>query len=90
MYIYIYIIYHEKLSQRWLDSNYPATHAALAMQIYCGARILEAEGEASRPIWTKNGILAGDPQAPLAAKIYLQEALHAFCKPTTSGEPLDR
>ena len=70
----------EKRSERWPDSDYPATHAALAMQIYCGFRILEAEGEASRPIWTQNGILAGDPQAPLAAKIYLKEALHAFCK----------
>ena len=70
----------EKLTERWLDSDYPATHAALAMQIYCGSRILEAEGEASRPIWTANGILAGDPQAPLAAKVYLQKALHAFSK----------
>ena len=70
----------EKLSERWLDSSYPATHAALAMQIYCGSRILEAEGEASKTIWTQRGILAGDPQAPLAAKIYLKEALHAFCK----------
>ena len=70
----------EKLTERWLDSDYPATHAALAMQIYCGSRIIEAEGEASKMIWTSNGILAGDPQAPLAAKIYLKEALHAFCK----------
>lgn len=70
----------EKLNERWLDSDYPATHAALAMQIYCGSRILEAEGEAARPIWASHGILAGDPQAPLAAKIYLKEALHAFCK----------
>ena len=31
-------------------------------------------------MWTENGILAGDPQAPLAAKIYLQKALKAFCK----------
>ena len=54
----------EKLSQRWLDSDYPATHAALAMQIYCGPRILEAEGEASKPLWATHGILAGDPQAP--------------------------
>ena len=50
------------------------------MQIYLGTRILEAEGEASQPMWTENGILAGDPQAPLAAKIYLQRALKAFCK----------
>ena len=70
----------EKLSQRWLDSDYPATHAALAMQIYCGPRILEAEGEASKPLRATHGILAGDPQAPLAAKIYLHKALHAFSK----------
>ena len=31
-------------------------------------------------MWTENGILAGDPQAPLAAKIYLQRALKAFCR----------
>ena len=70
----------EKLAQRWLDSKYPATHAALAMQVYTGQRILEAEGEASSPIWTSNGILAGDPQAPLAAKVYLQRALKEFHK----------
>lgn len=54
--------------------------ASFAMQIYLGTRILEAEGEASQPMWTENGILSGDPQAPLAAKIYLQKALKAFCK----------
>ena len=68
----------EKLAARRLDSDYPAPHAALATQIYCGPRILEAEGEASRPIWATHAILAGDPQAPLAAKIYLHRALHAF------------
>ena len=71
----------EKLASRWLDSDYPAVHAALATQIYCGLRILEAEGELSRPIWATHGILAGDPQAPLAAKIYLHRALHAFSNP---------
>ena len=70
----------QKLAERWLSSNYPGTHASFAMQIYCGTRILEAEGEASAPMWTTNGILAGDPQALLAAKIYLQRALKAFCK----------
>ena len=68
----------DKLAQRWLESTYPATHAALAMQVYTGQRILEAEGEASQPLWTANGILAGDPQAPLAAKVYLQRALKEF------------
>lgn len=38
----------QKLAERWLMSKYPATHAASAMKIYCGTRILEAEGEASR------------------------------------------
>ena len=70
----------QKLAERWMTSNYPGTHASFAMQIYCGTRILEAEGEASTPMWTTNGILAGDPQAPLAAKIYLQRALKSFCK----------
>ena len=70
----------QKLAERWISSNYPATHAAFAMQIYLGTRILEAEGEASQPMWTENCILAGDPQAPLAAKIYLQKAMKAFCK----------
>ena len=70
----------QKLCTRWLDSDYPKTHAALAMQLYLGGRILEAEGEASNQVWTQNGILAGDPQAPLAAKIYLYEALKAFHK----------
>ena len=69
----------QKLAERWLVSNYPGTHAAFAMQIYCGTRILEA-GEASNPMWTENGIVAGDPQALLAAKIYLQKAFKTFCK----------
>ena len=81
----------QKLAERWMTSNYPGTHASFAMQIYCGARVLEVEGEASTPMWTTNGILAGDPQAPLAAKIYLQKALKSFCKkiPTPSCGPLD-
>lgn len=70
----------ETLCNRWLDSTYPRTHAALAMQLYLGGRILEAEGEASSQLWTQNGVLAGDPQAPLAAKVYLYEALKAFHK----------
>ena len=70
----------QKLADRWMTSNYQGTHASFAMQLYCGTRILEAEGEASAPMWTTNGILAGDPQAPLAAKIYLQKALKTFCK----------
>ena len=69
-----------KLAERWLDSSYPATHAALAIQVYSGQRILEAEGEASQPLWATHGILAGDPQAPLAAKVYLQRALKEFHK----------
>ena len=68
----------EKLALRWLESDYPAIYAAMAMQIYTGQRILEAEGEASQPIWTIHGILAGDPQAPLAAKVYLQRAMKEF------------
>ena len=69
-----------KLTERWLDSSYPATHAALAIQVYSGQRILEAEGEASQPLWATHDILAGDPQAPLAAKVYLQRALREFHK----------
>ena len=38
----------QKLAERWLSSNYyPGTHASFAVQIYCGTRILEAQGEAS-------------------------------------------
>ena len=70
----------EALCNRWLDSNYPPTHAVFAMQLYLGGRILEAEGEASNKLWTENGILAGDPQAPLAAKVYLYNALKTFHK----------
>ena len=68
----------QKLATRWVASSYPATHAAMAMQVYSGSRILEAEGEASEPLWGTHGILAGDPQAPLAAKVYLQRAMKEF------------
>ena len=50
------------------------------MQVYAGNSILEAEGEASEPLWASHGILAGDPQAPLAAKVYLQRALREFSR----------
>lgn len=49
-------------------------------QLYLGGRILEAEGEASAALGTTNGILAGDPQAPLAAKIYLFNAAYEHIK----------
>lgn len=62
----------QKLATRWLDSSYPATHAAMAMQVYSGARILEAGHQ------SLCGIL--DPQAPLAAKVYLQRALREFSR----------
>lgn len=57
-------IHLNKLAERWIESDYPAIHAALAIQVYSGTRILEAEGEASGPIRTERGY----PQAPLAAK----------------------
>lgn len=67
-----------KLCERWRHAGYPNLHAAFAMQVYLGSRVLEAEGESSQPIWTRKGILAGDPQAPLVAKVYLKRAMEAF------------
>ena len=63
-----------------LDGWIPPAHAAMAMQVYSGTRILEAEGEASEPLWASHGILAGDPQALLAAKVYLHRALREFSR----------
>lgn len=70
----------ERLYDKWKSANYPPLHAAFAMQVYLGSRILEAKGEASQPLWTRKCILAGDPQAPLIAKVYLQRALQAFTR----------
>ena len=68
----------EKLCERCHQAEYPSVDAAFTMQVYLGCRILEAEGEASAPVWTRRGILAGDPQVPLVAKVCLQRAMRAF------------
>ena len=60
-----------KLSERWSTVQYPPTHEALATLMYQGSRYLEGEAVITGPMYATHGILAGDPQAPQVAKVYL-------------------
>ena len=68
----------QKLADRWELAQYPPTHTMLAMQLYTGYKMMEAEGIVSPIFRSKRGILAGDPQAPQVAKIYLMPVMQRF------------
>ena len=66
------------LAERWSEVQYPPLMAKMAMLIYRGPRYLEGEGMVDGPLYARNGILAGDPQAPQVAKVYLYRAMKRF------------
>ena len=66
------------LSERWSEVQYPPLMAKMAMLIYRGPRYLEGEGMVDGRLYARNGILAGDPQAPQVAKVYLYRAMKKF------------
>ena len=66
------------LAERWSEVQYPPLMAKMAMLIYRGPRYLEGEGMVDGPLYARNGILAGGPQAPQVAKVYLYRAMKAF------------
>ena len=52
--------------------------AIFATQLYTSARYLEGENITQGPVFATNGILAGDPQAPQVAKVYLHRSMQIF------------
>ena len=67
-----------KLTERWQQVRYPEVHAMFATQLYTSARYLEDENITQGPLYATNGILAGDPQAPQVAKVFLHRSMQIF------------
>ena len=53
------------------ELNYPPLHLKLALDLYTGPRLMQAEGIAGSPKHYQKGILQGCPQAPVIAKLVL-------------------
>ena len=58
--------------------NYPPLHLKLALDLYSGPRLIQAEGIAGDPKRYQKGILQGCPQAPTIAKLALYQPLRAL------------
>ena len=59
---------------------YPPLHLALALDLYRGPRVIQAEGIATDPQRYKKGILQGCPQAPAISKLVLYKPLKDLLK----------
>ena len=53
------------------ELNYPPVHLKLALDLYSGPRLIQAEGIAGDPKHYSHGILQGCPQAPAISKLVL-------------------
>ena len=60
------------------DLNYPPVHLKLALDLYRGPRLIQAEGIAGNPTHYAKGILQGCPQAPAISKLILYRPLQAL------------
>ena len=60
------------------ELNYPPVHLKLALDLYSGLRLLQAEGIAGDPRHYSHGILQGCPQAPAISKLILYKPLKAL------------
>ena len=60
--------------------NYPPLHLKLALDLYSGPRLIQAEGIAGSPKYYQNGILQGCPQAPAIAKLVLHRPLQTLVR----------
>ena len=58
--------------------QYPPLHLKLALDLYTGPRLIQAEGIAGHPKYYQNGILQGCPQAPAIAKLVLYQPLRSL------------
>ena len=61
-----------------LDLQYPPLHLKLALDLYTGPRLLQAEGISGAPKHYQKGILQGCPQTPAIAKLVLYKPLRAL------------
>ena len=66
---------HHVLIYQALDLSFPALLLYLALSVYQGPRLVMVDGVASPTFAAKRGVLAGDPIAPLLAKIALYKPL---------------
>ena len=67
---------HSRLIASAQELGFPATLLNIAIQIYRGARIIDAEGSMSPVTFTSCGVIAGCPVAPALSKL----ALYRPCK----------
>ena len=70
------------------DLQYPPLHLKLALDLYTGPRLIQAEGIARQPKYYQNGILQGCPQAPAIAKLSLCGPWSKNCKPGSTTSPM--
>ena len=61
-----------------IQLHYPPLHLKLALDLYTGPRLIQAEGIAGNPKYYEKGILQGCPQAPAIAKVVLFRPLRAL------------
>ena len=73
---------HHTLIQQALDLKFPPMILYLAMSVYQGPRLVMVDGVASPTFAAKRGVLAGDPVAPLLAKIALFKPLQEIMQST--------
>ena len=65
----------DKLIQPARELEYPLLHLKMAIDLYRGPRVIQAEGIATDPQHYRKGILQGCPQAPAIAKLVLYKPL---------------
>ena len=66
---------HAKLIESALVLDFPASVLNIALQIYRGGRIIDAEGNMGPISFTDRGVIAGCPAAPALSKLALYKPL---------------
>ncbi|CAE7348380.1 unnamed protein product [Symbiodinium microadriaticum] len=66
---------HAKLIESAMALNFPASVLNIALQIYRGGRIIDAEGNMGPISFTDRGVIAGCPAAPALSKLALYKPL---------------
>ncbi|OLP84321.1 hypothetical protein AK812_SmicGene34810 [Symbiodinium microadriaticum] len=66
---------HAKLIESALTLDFPASVLNIALQIYRGGRIIDAEGSMGPISFTDRGVIAGCPAAPALSKLALYQPL---------------
>ena len=68
----------DQIIQPARELEYPLLHLKMAIDLYRGPRVIQAEGIATEPQHYRKGILQGCPQAPAIAKLVLYKPLLAL------------